>query len=251
MPSFIYAFKNDIEGLKIGKGDKPHNRKASAKTWSRKAWTCVMIIEVPDDKIKFIDDNIKELLEDYNVKEGGGTEFFDLDTKELQMFKNMLLKFYPYCKERHDFDSRTGKIHTNINLMKMDKQNNNEIYKNILGEDNEIYKYIDENWNSCTLGRYALAFKQAAENGCIAFQKNLKLKPSYGRNDILKTNKLNLNDRENVNMWINEIEHVQRSTKNQYSTHKGNHIPNPTLGNGNLSALLKSHILQYHEQSKL
>ena len=114
-------------------------------------------------------------------------------------------------------------------------------YKNILGENNSIYKFFVDNWDDKKHARYFDAFEKAMKDTGVVFCVDRE--PSFGRNNILKRIKLNLNDIENVKIWVNELKYINKSTKGLYFYKTGTPITDATLGNGNLLALLRTNVL--------
>jgi len=83
--------------------------------------------------------------------------------------------------------------------------------------------------------RYAAATNSAASDSQITFVNEaggipLNKPPSYGENDILRDNPLDISDKDNLLLWRREIKKVQ---KDERALNK-----NITTGNGNLNALI-------------
>jgi hypothetical protein len=245
--SYIYVFSNKNEPyLKIGKADVVHKRKKNYKTYSSAAWICESILQVPRSRIDLIDNLIKQAVSHYNHREnGGGTEFYDLNAEQIDILNHIIISLYPECKIIKDFNPVTGKILHHVDKPPPVKTMNRitkrlRIYRDLLGENSPVYKYIEATWNDRTYGRYARAFQAAAKGEGILFQSNLNL-PSYtGENHILRDRPLNMGCLDSVNLYIKELNALKKQYRGQFKTTKDNFITDVTVGNGNLLALLNS-----------
>ena len=79
-------------------------------------------------------------------------------------------------------------------------------------------------------------------NYSIYFIKKLNIPPFAGRNDILKTTPLDINDANSVKIWLNELQYITEHYKNKYVNGNDNKIPDVTDGGGNLKAFLRRYI---------
>lgn len=246
--SYIYVFSNNNEPfLKIGKADRVYKRKRNYKTYSSAPWRCESILQVPRSRIDFVDKWIKEAMSHYNRREeGGGTEFYDVDMKQIDMLTHMIVGLYPECKIINDFNPVTGKIRNHVDkppphVKTVDRiTKRKRIYRDLLGENSRVYKYIEDTWNDRTYGRYARAFQAAAKGEGIMFQSNLNIPNYTGEDHILRDRPLNMECLDSVNMYIKELSELKKRYQGQFKTNKDNFITDVTVGNGNLLALLNS-----------
>lgn len=220
----IYAISNANESgrLKIGKTTKsnPLERVRQFKTGVSVPWKVEMLIRVPSSKIDYIDNQIKKILELYNVKEGGGTEFFNLTPDNLSIFKTMFLFYNPDCTEVDQIEISEMENRMNTTQGKSKKRRNND-----------------------GLPRgYSKAYERSLETKRIHFVEKFKIPPFAGRNDILESTPLDISDANSVKIWLDELRYITEYYKNKYSNGKGNSIPDVTLGNGSLQAFLNNHI---------
>jgi len=220
----IYAISNTNESgrLKIGKTTKsnPLERVRQFKTGVSVPWKVEMLIRVPSSKIDNIDNEIKKMLEPYNVKKGGGTEFFNLTPEGLSVFKTMFLFQYTDCTEVDQTEISEMENKLNTTRCKPKKRGNNDDLPR----------------------RYLNTYKRSLENRCIYFIKKLNIPPFAGRNDILKTTPLDINDANSVKIWLNELQYITEHHKNKHVNGNDNKIPDVTEGNGNLKAFLRRYI---------
>ena len=220
----IYAISNsnEIGRLKIGKTTKsnPLERVRQFKTGVSVPWKVEMLIRVPSSKIDYIDNQIKKILEKYNVKKGGGTEFFNLTPDNLSVFKTMFLFYNPDCTEVDQTEISEMENRINTTQGKSKKRRNND---------------------SLPRG-YLKAYELSIETKRIHFMKKLDIEPFAGRNDILETTPLDINNANSVKIWLNEVRYITEHYKNKYSNGNGNSITDVTLGNGSLQAFLNNHI---------
>ena len=254
--SYIYVFSNKNEPyLKIGRADKVYKRKRNYKTYSSAAWICESILQVPRSRIDFIDNWIKQSMRHYNHREdGGGTEFYDVNAEQIDMLNHMITGLYPECKIIKDFNPVTGKILNHVDKPPLVKTVNRitkrlRVYRDLLGENNRVYKYIEDTWNDRTYGRYARAFQAAAKGEGIMFQSNLNIPTYTGENHILRDRPLNMDCLDSVNLYIQELMKLKKQYRGQFKTTKDNFITDVTVGNGNLLALLnsvKNNVLSKH-----
>tara|TARA_B100000902_G_C27093965_1_gene805286 strand:+ start:86 stop:871 length:786 start_codon:yes stop_codon:yes gene_type:complete len=245
--SYIYVFSNKNEPyLKIGKADRVYKRKRNYKTYSSAAWLCESILQAPRSKIDLIDNWIKQAMSHYNHREdGGGTEFYDLNVEQVCMLNHMIISLYSECKIITDFNPVTGKILNHTNKPPPMKTVNHItkrlcVYRDLLGENSRVYKYIEDTWNDLPYGRYARAFQAAAKGEGIMFQSNLNLPNYTGEDHILRDRPLNMECLDSVNLYIKELNTLKKQYRGQFKTTKDNFITNVTFGNGNLLALLNS-----------
>tara|TARA_B100000287_G_scaffold404363_1_gene426954 strand:- start:12878 stop:13603 length:726 start_codon:yes stop_codon:yes gene_type:complete len=97
---------------------------------------------------------------------------------------------------------------------------------------------VDEEPTVCKK-RYKKA-AQAAKNGeGIIFCEAVRLPNSYGRNDCLRNHPLDETNKENMEMWIRELEWIKHIYKDKFTYKTGTRMTDPTDGNGNLSAYIK------------
>ena len=123
------------------------------------------------------------------------------------------------------------------------------IYRDLLGENSHVYKYIEDTWNDRPYGRYARAFQAAAKGEGIMFQSNLNIPTYTGENHILRDRPLNMDCLDSVNLYIQELMKLKKQYRGQFKTTKDNFITDVTVGNGNLLALLnsvKNNVLSKH-----
>ena len=246
--SYIYVFSNNNEPfLKIGKADRVYKRKRNYTTYSSAAWRCESILQVPRSRIEFIDKWIKNVISYYNRREeGGGTEFYDVDMKQIDMLNQVIINLYPECKIINDFNPMTGKIRNHVDkplppMKTVDRITKRlRIYRDLLGENSRVYKYIEDTWNDRTYGRYARAFQAAAKGEGITFQSNLNIPNYTGEDNILCAKPLNMECVDSVNLYIKELSKLKKQYQGQFKTIKDNPITDVTVGNGNLLALLNS-----------
>ena len=245
--SYIYVFSNKNEPyLKIGKADVVYKRKKNYKTYSSSAWICESILQVPRSEIDIIDNWIKQAVRHYNHREnGGGTEFYELNFDQIDMLCHIIVSLYPECKIIKDFNPMTGKILDHVDKPSPAKTENRitkrlRTYRDLLGENSPVYKYIEATWNDRTYGRYARAFQAAAKGEGILFQSNLNLPNHTGKDHILRDRPLNMDCLDSVNLYIRELNTLKKQYRGQFKTTKDNFIADVTVGNGNLLALLNS-----------
>jgi hypothetical protein len=220
----IYAISNTNESgcLKIGKTTKsnPLERIRQFKTGVSVPWKVEMLIRVPSSKIDYIDNQIKKMLELYNVKKGGGTEFFNLVPDSLSVFKTTFLFYNTDCTEVGQVEIAEMENKLNTTRGKPIKRGNND-----------------------GLPRgYSKAYELSRKTKRIYFVKNLDIEPFAGRNGILETTPLDINDAKSVKIWLNEVQYITEHYKNKYYNGQGNSISDVTLGNGSLKAFLRRHI---------
>lgn len=86
--------------------------------------------------------------------------------------------------------------------------------------------------------RYKEAARAAMAGEGIIFCKDVSLPNSFGRNDCLKGKPLDINNKENMHLWLQELKYIKRESKGKYTYKTGNPMTDPTLGNGNLSAYI-------------
>lgn len=256
--SYIYVFSNKNEPyLKIGKADVVHKRKKNYKTYSSAPWLCESILQIPRSEIDVIDRWIKQAMSHYNHREnGGGTEFYDMGLEQIDMLNHIIIGFYPKCKIITDFNPTTGKIRNHTDEPPLAKTTTDRlitkrlrVYRDLLGENSPVYKYIEGTWSDQTYGRYARAYQAAAKGEGILFQSNLNLPNYTGEGHILRHRPLNMECLDSVNLYIKELNALKKQYRGQFKTNKGNFITDVTIGNGNLLALLnsiKNNILSKH-----
>ena len=220
----IYAISNANENgcLKLGKTTKsnPLERVRQFKTGVSVPWKVEMLIRVPSSKIDYIDNQIKKMLERYNVKKGGGTEFFNLEPEGLSVFKTMFLFYNPDCTEVDQTEISEMENRMNTTQGRSKKRRNND-----------------------GLPRgYLKAYELSLETKRIHFVEKFRIPPFAGRNDILETTPLDISDANSVKIWLDELRYITERYKNKYPNGKGNKISDVTLGNGSLQAFLNNHI---------
>lgn len=87
MKSHIYLMSNANEPfLKIGKADDVTRRRRALQTSCSAPISMKPVLTVPRDRINQVDQTIKRSLHKHRVKEGGGTEFYSLTEREIEMF---------------------------------------------------------------------------------------------------------------------------------------------------------------------
>jgi len=183
------------------------------------------IVDSPE-KYGLSEDACLWFVDEYGRRDDGVSEDYDSDT---------------------DTEVRTPRVqqrtHRRRNKPKMTRKEKQGLYKNILGENNSIYKFFVDNWDDKKHWRYFDAFKEATDNDHVVFCVDRE--PSFGRNNILKRVKLNLNDIESIKIWIDELKYINKLTKGlyYYKTGRKSAITDATLGNGNLLALLRTKVL--------
>lgn len=119
------------------------------------------------------------------------------------------------------------------------KEDQQEIYKNALGEESPIYNHMINNWENKPYYRYSKPFEHAINHQEILFVDHLNIPPH--RVDMA----LDLANPTSIKYWVNEIKYITRKKKMEYRE-RGITLPNEnvTFGNGKLLALLNTHILR-------
>jgi len=237
--AYFYAASNTNEiGLKIGKTTK-HNpllRIRQFKTGVSVPWKVEMLIRVPKSKLDALDHHIKKMLEEYNVKEGGGTEFFNLTPEGLSVFKTMFLYYNPDC---------TVVDQAEIAEMEMNTTRGKRKRRGRDDHDPDLVK-IGPNGDSIskkTYARYMRTFDTSRRTKRIHFSEKLNIEPYAGRNNLLERTPLDLEDVNSVKIWLDEVRYITNEYKNKkYVNGQGNKISDVTMGNGDLQALLKKYI---------
>jgi hypothetical protein len=237
----IYAITNanEIGNFKLGMTtcSNPIERINYFKTGVSVPWKVEMIIRVPRSKICYIDNQIKKMLERYNVKKDGGTEFFTLTPEGLSVFKTMFLFYNPDCIEvdQAEIAEMENKPNTTRGKRKRRDRDNN---------DPDLVK-IGPNGDSIskkTYERYMRTFEISRRTKRIHFAGKLNIKPFAGRNNLLERIPLDLEDVNSVKIWLDEVQYITTEYKDKYETGKGNKISDVTMGNGDLRALLRKYI---------
>ena len=225
----IYVITHNNEPhLKFGKTASPNplTRVSQYKTGASAAWNIELLIRVPIDKLDFHDNGIKRMLEEFNVKDGGGTEFYEMSVEGLSVFKSVFLYHNHDCTEVHQKE---------IDEMRM---NNARGKPKKCTNSNGPLK-LEERCDDHVLKRYVKSLKKAQRTKRIYFTKNLNIEPYSGRNGILESTPLDLDDVKSVKIWLDELAYITSVyRKKKLKNSKDKKISNVTEGNGNLQALL-------------
>lgn len=235
---YVISNANEIGRLKIGKTAAPNplTRVNQFKTAVSVPWKIEMLIRVPRSKLDALDNDIKKMLEEYNVKDGGGTEFFDLSPDKLSGFKSAFLFYNPDCTEVDK---------TEIAQMEMDITRGK---RKRWGRDDNGPGLVKIGLNGDSISkktyeRYMRTFEISRRTKRIHFVEKLKVEPYAGRNGILERTPLDLEDVNSVKIWLDEVRYITKKYyNNSYSTGNGNKITDVTMGNGDLKALLGRYI---------
>lgn len=237
-PGYIYVTTHRNEPHhKFGKtaATNPLTRVRNYKTGASAPWIIEMLFRVPRSKLDALDNDIKKMLKEHNVNDGGGTEFFDLSPRELSLFKNMFLYSNPDCTEVDK---------TEIAQMELDLTRGEQKRRDRDNNDPDLVK-IGPNGDSIskkTYERYMRTFEISRRTKRIHFAGKLNIKPFAGRNNLLERIPLDLEDVNSVKIWLDEVQYITTEYKDKYETGKGNKISDVTMGNGDLRALLKKYI---------
>jgi len=237
----IYAITNanEIGNFKIGMTtcSNPIERINYFKTGVSAPWKVGMIIRVPRSKIGYIDNQIKKMLERYNVKKDGGTEFFSLTPEGLSVFKTMFLFYNPDCTEvdQAEIAEMENKPNTTRGKRKRRGRDDNDPGLVKIGRNGDSI-------SKKTYARYMRTFDTSRRTKRIHFMEKLNIEPYPGRDGILERTPLDLEDVNSVKIWLDEVRYITNEYKNKYVNGQGNKIPDVTMGNGDLQALLKRHI---------
>ena len=131
------------------------------------------------------------------------------------------------------------RAHRRRNTSNTEEDPQQAIYKNALGEESPIYRHIITNWENAPYGRYSKPFEHAINHQEILFVDHLNIPPH--RVDRA----LDLTDSTSIEYWINELKYITRRKKMECED-MGILLRNPnvTFGNGQLKALLNTHILR-------
>ena len=237
--AYFYAGSNtnEIGLLKIGKttNHNPLLRIRQFKTGVSVPWKVEMLIRVPKSKLDALDRHIKKMLEEYNVKNGGGTEFFKMTLNTLSGFKSAFLYYNPDC---------TVVDQAEIAKMEMDIIRGKRKRRGRDDNDPGLVK-IGRNGDSIskkTYARYMRTFDTSRRTKRIHFVEKLNIEPYAGRDGILERTPLDLEDVNSVKIWLDEVRYITNEYKKKCVNSKGNEISDVTMGNGDLRALLKRHI---------
>ena len=237
-PGYIYVTTHRNEPHhKFGKtaATNPLTRVRNYKTGASAPWIIEMLIRVPMSRLNDVDNDIKKMLKEHNVNDGGGTEFFDLTPRELSLFKKMFLYSNPDCTEVDE---------TEIAQMELDLTRGKQ---KRWGRDDNGPGLVkiglnDDSISKKTYKRYMRAFDISRRTKRIHFVEKLKIEPYAGRNGILERTPLDLEDVNSVKIWLDEVRYITERYKNKCCNGNGNKITDVTMGNGDLKALLGRYI---------
>jgi len=230
------------------------------------------VIKFGREKKTLYENRFKDCHAHRRVDYGGGKEFFKFPSREyvVDMFKSIAIpegvEFHP----RDEFDAHwrhTGHVDDVVSEVEvvavvappstpapppssLKRKRTHElsfddavIYKKACVKDPQFYeKFLDFYGESpFPANRYATATNSAISGGGITFVGEaggvpLNKPPSYGENDILRDNPLDISDKASLLLWRRELQKV----KDNRALNK-----NITTGNGNLSALIGK-CLQIH-----
>jgi hypothetical protein len=113
--SHIYVLSNPaFPEKKIGKSSNIMSRKSSYTTYAPDAWICDALVSCPKNSHTMVENYIKEVLFKYNVRRGGGTEFYDINDDQVEIFIETLIHKFPECCKIEDFDPITCKANNSL-----------------------------------------------------------------------------------------------------------------------------------------
>ena len=263
MSTYMYAWTTEdlvsSDGeiyVKVGVTDNLQARKN--QTEQLKPLELLSVIGFGHEKKALYDNRFKNCHTHRRVDFGGGKEFFKFPSREyvVDMFKSIAIPEGVEFHSRDDFDAHwrhMGHVDDAVSEVEvvmapppssLKRKRTHElsfddavIYKKACVKDPQFYeKFLDFYGESLfPANRYATATNSAISGGGITFVEKaggipLNKPPSYGENDILRDNPLDISDKENLLLWRREIKKVQ---KDKRALNK-----NITTGNGNLNALI-------------
>jgi hypothetical protein len=266
--SYMYAWTISAAGFiesdgeiltKVGVTDNLQAR----KNQTEQPWPLELlaVIKFSREKKILYENRFKDCHAHRRVNYGGGKEFFKFPSREYiaDMFKSIAIpdgvEFYS-CDEFDVHWRHMGHVNAeedevvppsapapppssslNRNQTHELPPNVPDVYKKACMRYPQFYdKFLDYYAESpFPVDRYAAATNSATSDSQITFVDKaggipLNKPPSYGENDILRDNPLDISDKNNLLLWRREIKKVQ---KDERALNK-----NITTGNGNLSALI-------------
>ena len=250
--------------VKVGVTDNLQARKN--QTEQLKPLELLSVIGFGHEKKALYDNRFKNCHTHRRVDFGGGKEFFKFPSREyvVDMFKSIAIPDGVEFHSRDEFDAHwrhMGHVDDAVSEVEvvtvvvptavpapppssLKRKRTHElppnvadVYKKACVKDPQFYeKFLDYYGESpFPVDRYAVATNSATSDSQITFVGEaggipLNKPPSYGENDILRDNPLDISDKENLLLWRREIKKVQ---KDKRALNK-----NITTGNGNLNALI-------------